>query len=276
MNALRSREVLEGLEPSADEEAKTQAFLSTMPKAYAEAFAPSDVREHAGIVARRGNRAIHAELWRTLPGGTEILCVVADDRPGLLSDICETLVGERMEVTTAQVHCRTREDGRREAIDLFWLRRRAPGGATRGLTPEDVERIALRLSAPLAAANDGNAATDPGRYVSHFPRNPIPAPRAFFNTNSLRRGEYVLIVEAPDFPGLLSAITSALAASGVEITASDIRTDDWLARDCFTLRDPSGAPLTPDRLSAIRQAVVRAVRLESEHPTLTPSADSGK
>ena len=276
MNALRSREVLEGFDLSVDKEEATQAFLSTMPKAYAEAFAPADVREHAAIVARRGRRPIHAELWRTLPGGTEILCVVADDRPGLLSDICEALVGERMEVTTAQVHCRTREDGQREAVDLFWLRRRASGGAIHGLTPEDVERVALRLSSPLSAANDTREGTDPGRYVSSFPRNPIPAPRAFFNTNSLRRGEYVLVVEATDFPGLLSAVTSALAASGVEITASDIRTDDWLARDCFTLRDPSGAPLTPDRLSAIRQAVVKAIRLESERPTAPPSSDPGK
>lgn len=263
--------MLEGLEPSVDEEEEAaEAFLSTMPKAYAEAFAAADVREHAAIVARRGHRAIHAELWRTLPGGTEILCVVADDRPGLLSDICEALVGERLEVTTAQVHCRTREDGRREAVDLFWLRRRTSGGALRGLTPEDVERVALRLSSPLGAADDMRAGTDPDRRDSGFPRNPIPAPRAFFNTNSLRRGEYVLVVEATDFPGLLSAVTSALATSGVEITASDIRTDDWLARDCFTLRDPSGAPLTPVRLSAIRQAVVKAIRLESEHPTLTP------
>jgi UTP:GlnB (protein PII) uridylyltransferase len=247
-----------------------------MPRAYAEAFPPADVRDHAAIVARRGPRALHAELWRTLPSGTEILCVVADDRPGLLSDICEVLVGERIEVTTAQVHCRTREDGRREAVDLFWLRRRTTAGASRGLSAEDVERIASRLSAPLPADADVGDGTDPGQYVSHFPRNPVPTPRAFFNTNSLRRGEYVLIVEAPDFPGLLSAITSALAVSGVEITASDIRTDDWLARDCFTLRDPQGQPLSPDRLAAIRQSVVKAIRIESEHPTLAPASNLAK
>jgi hypothetical protein len=64
--------------------------------------------------------------------------------------------------------------------------------------------------------------------------------------------------------------------SGVEITASDIRTDDWLARDCFTLRDPQGGPLSPDRLSAIRQSVVKAIRIESEHPTLAPAANLPK
>jgi UTP:GlnB (protein PII) uridylyltransferase len=82
----------------------------------------------------------------------------------------------------------------------------------------------------------------------------------FFNTSSLRRGKYVLVVEALDCPGLLLAISLALHRIGVQILGSDVRTEGNLARDCFELATPSAGPFSSERLAAIRQAVVDAVR----------------
>jgi UTP:GlnB (protein PII) uridylyltransferase len=85
-------------------------------------------------------------------------------------------------------------------------------------------------------------------------------PRVFFNASALRRGEYVLVVEALDCPGLLLAISLALHREGVQIIGSDVRTEAGLARDCFELASPGGAALSSERLAKIRQLVVDAVR----------------
>jgi UTP:GlnB (protein PII) uridylyltransferase len=82
----------------------------------------------------------------------------------------------------------------------------------------------------------------------------------YFNTNALRRGEVVLVVEALDCPGLLLSITLALHREGIEITSSDVRTEGRIARDSFVLVGPGAKPFSSERLAAVRQTVVEAVR----------------
>src|SRR5260370_9138961 len=61
------------------------AFYETMPARYRQLFRGPTVEEHAAIAARRGSAPAHAEIWRRLPHGAAIPCIVAEDRPGLLS-----------------------------------------------------------------------------------------------------------------------------------------------------------------------------------------------
>src|SRR6187431_1883661 len=101
------------------------AFIESMPAAYREAFTLEQIREHAAISARRGARVAHLELWRAFSDGLNVFCVVADDRPGLLSNICRVLVAHELEVLSAQIHCRSRRGHPMEAFDLFWVRANA-------------------------------------------------------------------------------------------------------------------------------------------------------
>jgi UTP:GlnB (protein PII) uridylyltransferase len=71
----------------------------------------------------------------------------------------------------------------------------------------------------------------------------------------------VLVIEVLDCPGLLLAVSLALHRAGVQILGSDVRTEGGVARDCFELGNPAGTPFSAERLAAIRQAVVEAVRL---------------
>ena len=48
--------------------------------------------------------------------------------------------------------------------------------------------------------------------------------------------------------------------TGVVIVGSTVQTEGNIARDSFVLKDPGGGNFTPERLAAIRQAVVSAVR----------------
>jgi UTP:GlnB (protein PII) uridylyltransferase len=232
-------------------------FSTSMPEAYSKAF-PNDATEHAAIAARRGGRSAHLELWRASNDGTSVVCVVADDRPGLLSIICRVFVAHELDVVSAQIYRRRRPDELPpEAFDFFWLRPRR-GRAARSLSDDLVAVMAHELE--TAVTNSGQSTLPPGRVGPKNGFGSLPPPRVYFNTSSLRRGEYVLIVETLDCPGLLLSISLALHRQGVAIATSDVRTEDGIAHDSFVLADPSAKPLTSDRLAALRQAVVEAVR----------------
>jgi [protein-PII] uridylyltransferase len=232
-------------------------FVASMPEAYGKAF-PNDATEHATIAARRGDRSAHLELWRASNDGTSVVCVVADDRPGLLSTICRVFVAHELDVVSAQIYRRSRPDGiPSEVFDLFWLRPRR-GRAARSLSDDLVAVMARELEA--AVTNSGQSTLPPGRVGPKSSFGSVPPPRIYFNTSSLRRGEYVLIVETLDCPGLLLCISLALHRQGIQIASSDVRTEDGIAHDSFVLADPSNKPLSSDRLAALRQAVVEAVR----------------
>ena len=233
------------------------AFIESMPAAYREAFTLEQIREHAAISARRGARVAHLELWRAFADGLNVFCVVADDRPGLLSNICRVLVAHELEVLSAQIHCRSRHGLPMEAFDLFWVRSQARRQAGPVIAPAAVEALSADLESALYVA--ARSTMPPPGTRPRFLGASTP-PRVFFNASALRRGEYVLIVEALDCPGLLLAISLALHREGVQILGSDVRTQSGLARDCFELASPGGVPLSSERLAAIRQAVVESVR----------------
>jgi len=231
------------------------AFLAAMPDAYREAF--GDVAgEHAAIAERRGDRNAHLERWRTLEDGTSVLCVVADDRAGLLSTICRVFVAHELDIVSAEVHCRKRVGLTPEAFDVFWLRHRQ--GAEEPLADELLETLASDVDA--AVTHRSNSTLPPGVDGHARDYGSAPPPRVYFNSNSLRYGEYVLIVEALDCPGLLLAITLALHQAAIEITSSSVLTEGRIARDSFVLAGPGAQPLSSARLAGIRQAVIEAVR----------------
>ena len=73
--------------------------------------APESIVQHARIVQERGDRV--ATVGRVPSRHTEAaeLCVVADDRPGLLARIAAAITANRLEVLAAQVYSRQCSDG---------------------------------------------------------------------------------------------------------------------------------------------------------------------
>ncbi|HSU41796.1 MAG TPA: hypothetical protein VLJ38_19590, partial [Polyangiaceae bacterium] len=57
--------------------ASVDEFRITMPATYGDVYAAEEIVEHASIVARRWLQPVHVELWRPLPAGGAVLCVVA-------------------------------------------------------------------------------------------------------------------------------------------------------------------------------------------------------
>jgi [protein-PII] uridylyltransferase len=229
-------------------------FLRSMPSPYLHVFEMSDVALHAQLVGERANRIAHVALWRVLPAGGAAVCVMADDRPGLLSHVTAAFAAHQLDVMSAQIFCRSPSGKVEEAVDFFWLR---PLRRGRAIRTEDVELVADTLREYLL---DEEHERDSVRRSSTIPVGPVAGTRVYFDVKALHRGESVLIIETRDTAGLLFAITSELYRQGAEIVASDVRTHGQIALDRFTLTDHEGRALSGSRLAEVQQGVRNAVR----------------
>lgn len=205
-------------------------FIESMPPGYLETFDRRAMAEHAQIVSERGNRPVHAALWRVLPQGLAVVCVVARDRPGLLGTISTAFVLHRLNVTTALVYSRQERDGQSEAVDFFWVRRRDYRRGHRGApSADDLERCMRTLVGFVQADVEPEVLLTP----SVPSPEPGPEPRVYFEDGAEQAGH--LVVEAPDGPGLLMAVARTLYRCQVTIVASEVHTDGKLARDKFVI-----------------------------------------
>jgi UTP:GlnB (protein PII) uridylyltransferase len=250
------------MQPAALVDARAEStlsdFVASMPDDYARQFGLADMREHAEIVLRRRGAPGAATLWRRLSGDQVVFCMVADDRPGLLALMSDALGTEALDVIGAHVYRRSLRHAPAEIVAFFWLRRDPRSHEPRAIADEEAASVGFSLAelcleqqktdAELAAASE------------HTLANPKAAVRVYFDTKALRAGEAVLVVSAPDCPGLLLAVTRSLFKRRAEIIASEIRTEDGVALDRFTICGTGGAPLGPDSLADIQQQVLSTVR----------------
>jgi [protein-PII] uridylyltransferase len=230
-----------------DAEITTQ-FIASMPGAYAQAFDHADAEEHARIVLGRGSAIAQVVVWRMLPQGVAILCVVAEDRPGLVALVSAAFLAHALDVRSAQIYCRTTPDGGVEAVDFFWLRNVSSGA---GLDVSRLEACARTIRELLGAEADGprlpDHATgfDAGAHVA-FTQDPAASDR------------YEVTLEARDFPGLLHTVARLLHQHGLEVIRCEIRTEEGIARDRFWVTSFSGgAP--PDQLQQFRTALLGVI-----------------
>jgi [protein-PII] uridylyltransferase len=236
----------------------TSAFRASMSESYRHAFDDAAIREHAAIVSRRADAqssAAHVEIWRQLPKGVSVLCVVADDRPGLLSFICASLVLNKMDVLTAQAYTRRLPEGGGEAVDLLWLRRDAGSDHGMPVLESDVERISDTLRQLITGELSIEAAVERAR--SSRPVPPGASTNVTFDEDDAEG--LVLTVETFDRPGLLLAITLALFRANVQIIASDAVTRAGRVIDRFSIVEVDGSPIRRARRGIVQIEVLEAI-----------------
>jgi len=231
-----------------EEQARVAAFVSSMPPEYRASFDEEAHRAHAAIVARRDRRLAHVEIWRELSERVVVICVVADDAPGLLSRISAALVATEIDVVSAHAYGRARDDGSIEAVDFLWIRRMPRGGAVAPIRARDIVAVAEAIERALK----GEIAA---------PAPPVPnagSARIRFETDT-KRGVTILTVEAVDRPGLLLAVTQALFRAGIQIVGLRATTERGCAVDRFQLAEADGKPLRGSRLLELQSAILTAL-----------------
>jgi [protein-PII] uridylyltransferase len=226
-----------------------------MPERYRASFDGDAVYEHAAIVARRGGFLVHLEIWQRLPEGGVVLCVVADDRPGLLSLVSASLVVHDIDVVSVKAYTRTHpETGRPEAVDFLWVRRQSP-------SPLRFEQADVAQIGDVLGALIGGEATVKSilRNDRLPPRAQLDAPTRVTFEGTADDGPNVLTVETVDRPGLLLTITQALYRAGVQIVASEVATRDGRVADRFTIVERDGSPIGESRRRSVQKEVASAM-----------------
>ena len=226
-----------------------------MPTSYREAFDDEDVELHAQIVASRSGSATRVDIWKVLPERIVGICIVADDRPGLLSQISAALVALEIDVVSAHAYCRTRRDGAREAVDLLWIRCVAGANGSVGpILADDVAAVGEMVDTLVR----GNAKFDASVRFARAMRTATESTRVLFDDGA-GDGTMVLTVEATDRPGLLLVVTKAIFRAGLQIIGLRATSNDGRAIDRFHLAELDGKPLVQARLLSLQFEIFSAL-----------------
>lgn len=231
--------------PSTSPAESASAFAESLPPAYRERFGPAEIAAHAHIFYRRGQGEVSAGIFPWAEPAVTAICVVVEDRPGLLALISRSLTECGFEVEAAEAYCL---DGNpRVAVDFFWLR--DPGGR---VVAKDVEAFTEILTEVLS----GRRPDVPVVF------GVIPPGQRDTTVRFIEQSDgalSVLEVETADRSGLLWAIARALYAEDVQIVGSKIRTVGGRVQDQFSLAELDGGPIGNERRLKIQVAVLSAL-----------------
>jgi UTP:GlnB (protein PII) uridylyltransferase len=245
-----------------------EEFLSSMPASYHAQFDETDARDHAAIVWRRDRALAHIEQW-IAPGEDAVwLCVVTDDRPGLLASLSAAITAHSLNILDAKIYCRTAADGQREAVDFFRVLPVKVGGPP-SLDAAELAMLGSTLVGVLRGKID--LRTLRNRAVPTWRPSTRPETTVYFEGESDDADH--LMVETDDQPGLLASITNALFKANVSIVWSNVATIAGRVRDEFHLRDRDGERLTELRKDAVVAHVVAALDLLEPNRSQPSHAD---
>jgi UTP:GlnB (protein PII) uridylyltransferase len=241
-----------------------------MPARYRQLFRGPTVDEHAAIAARRGSAPAHAEIWRRLPQGGAIACIVAEDRPGLHSYLGTALTTRSIDIVSAQVYSRAHPKGA-EVVDLFWIRR------DEGLASPVVESDLARVADLLGGLMTGDLRVDGRALGARHVASPDSATLVRFEEGP-DAGPATLSLETVERPGLFGAVTAALLNAKVRIIGSK-RASAHGARVVhrFSLAEYDGQAPDQYRRGLLQAEVLRVVEPvgRSARPTAWRDRDVG-
>ena len=236
------------------------ALIDFLPERYLLANPPESIVEHARTIASRGGRPVCvARVPSRHPEAAE-LCIVGDDRPGLLAGLAAVITANRLEVLTAEVYSHP-VGAEREALDLFWVRDQ--NGSTDG-----VEASMPRLARDLEEVCSGRV--DPADLLrtrlgsgSPWRERPSPAvPTEILFDNRASPRHTIVEVYAKDRPGLLYTLAHTFHELSLSIKLSKINTEGTRVADVFYVSESDGSKVALDaRRDEIRNALIRAIGL---------------
>jgi [protein-PII] uridylyltransferase len=229
-------------------------FSASMPAEYRRAHDPDAIACHARIASERGSRLTHVGLCPAVRGAKAGLCVIAEDRPGLLATISAALVMEGLDVLDAEAHTRKTPAGRPEAVDIFSVQRAEALDRDRPLEQRDAERLRDLLTALLEGGLDAQRIRKrvaPVRPCSETVVRFLEDKHGVLST---------LEVETDDRSGLLLALSQALFDQRVQIVESEVKTVGERVRDRFQIVELDGRPIGTARRLEIQVAILSAVQ----------------
>jgi len=234
-----------------------RSFAESLPESYRRNFDFGAIAEHARLSNERESAPANVGIFFSgrVPG--DAICVVADDRPGLLATISAALYMCGLDVIEAEAYTRRSRSPHQhdEAVDVFWVRHDSLQKRKQRVGKEDIEQLRQTLIGLLEGKLERRRLGDSQR--------PAPTPSASetvvrFIENA--DGNFsTLEVETGDRSGLLLALSQALYNQRVQIVGSQVKTTGQRVFDRFHIVELDNSPISAARRLEIQVAVLSAV-----------------
>jgi len=240
---------------SPDDSDEVRAFAATLPESYRRNFDLVAIAAHTRIARERESAPANVGSFNSsrVPGSA--VCVVADDRPGLLATISAALVLCGLDVIEAEAYTRRVDQRANEAVDVFWVRHEKEQQRKLRVSKEEIDLLRTTLIGLLEGKLDRRRADPSVR--------PPPTPAASETVVRFIEGEdgvfSTLEVETGDRSGLLLALAQALFQQRVQIIGSQVKTTGTRVFDRFHIVEFDGSPISSARRLDIQVAVISAV-----------------
>jgi [protein-PII] uridylyltransferase len=243
------------VKPHMPTEESVRVFASTLPDSYRRNFELGAIAEHARIAFEREATPANVGKFMSNRGSGEALCVVADDRPGLLATISAALVMCGLDVIEAEAYTRRLDGVPHEAVDVFWVRHESLAKRGERVGREQVAQLRQTLVGLLEGKLERRRLGDSQRpFVT--PASVETVVRFIENAD----GNFsTLEVETGDRSGLLLALSQALFNQRVQIIGSQVKTVGARVYDRFHIVELDGSAIGAPRRLEIQVAVLSAV-----------------
>jgi len=232
-----------------------RSFAASLPASYRANFEVSAIAAHARVARERESAPanIGAFFSNRVPGAA--ICVVADDRPGLLATISAALVLCNLDVIEAEAYTRRVAGQHNEAVDIFWVRHEDPSEHGLRLGNEEILQLCQTLTGLIEGKLDRKRPDSSSRSAL--------TPAAKETVVRFIEGEdgtfATLEVETFDRSGLLLSLSQALFSQRVQIVGSQVKTRGGRVFDRFHIVEFDNKPISPARRLEIQVAILSAI-----------------
>jgi [protein-PII] uridylyltransferase len=236
-------------------EESVRTFANSLPESYRKNFDLGMVSQHMRIALERESAPASVGTFLSNRGSGDSVCVVAEDRPGLLATISAALVLSGLDVIEAEAYTRRVKDHVDEAVDIFWVRHEAPELRHQRVSREKIADLQRTLIGLLEGKLERRRISEHGRP----PRTPGSSETVVRFIENAEGNFGTLEVETGDRSGLLLALSQALFNQRVQIVGSQVKTVGNRVFDRFNIVELDGHAITPARRLEIQVAVLTAV-----------------
>lgn len=232
-----------------------RTFAASLPESYRSNFDASAIAAHARIARERESAPanIGAFFSNRVPGAA--ICVVADDRPGLLATISAALVLCGLDVIEAEAYTRRIPGKHDEAVDIFWVRHEDPSDHRLRLAHEEILQLCQTLIGLIEGRLERKRADSSGRATA----TPAAKETVVRFIEGADGAFATLEVETFDRSGLLLSLSQALFSQRVQIVGSQVKTRGGRVYDRFHIVELDNKPISPSRRLEIQVAILSAI-----------------
>lgn len=228
-----------------------KSVLDGLPERYLYANAPEAIVKQLNLIWMAQNKNAYVRVIDESEPYVEI-CVVADDVPGLLSSIAAALVAAKIKVVGAQIYSWQPLEGKRRALDLFWVR----AGREVATALRSLPVLEKHLSSILAGKQDARKLVLSHAANVRWTGRPAPSVQTEITIDNRSGSRHTLVeVITQDRRDLLFWLSTAIHEADATIDLAKINTEGECVADVFYVCNRAGEKLNEKQVERVQRRV---------------------